>query len=170
VPKEFVPAVERGAREALESGVASGYPTVDVHVELLDGSFHEVDSSELAFQTAASMAVKEAVLKAKPVLLEPVMRVEVVCPEEYIGDLVNDFTRRRGRLTGMEQIGGLQRIHALVPLADMFGYANDIRSRSQGRAAHNMEFAQYEEVPANVSNQIMEATGSSYRFEKLDTE
>ena len=170
VPKEFVPAVERGAREALESGVASGYPTVDVHVELLDGSFHEVDSSELAFQTAASMAVKEAVLKAKPVLLEPVMRVEVVCPEEYIGDLVNDFTRRRGRLTGMEQLGGLQRIHALVPLADMFGYANDIRSRSQGRAAHNMEFAQYEEVPANVSNQIMEATGSSYRFEKSYTE
>ena len=170
VPKEFVPAVERGAREALESGVASGYPTVDVHVELLNGSFHEVDSSELAFQTAASMAVKEAVPKAKPVLLEPVMRIEVVCPEEYIGDVVNDFTRRRGRLTGMEQLGGLHRIHALVPLAEMFGYANDIRSRSQGRASHNMEFAQYEEVSANVSNQIMEATGSSYRFEKLDTE
>jgi len=170
VPKEFVPAVERGTREALESGVVSGYPTVDIHVELLDGSFHEVDSSEIAFQTAASMAVKEAVPRAKPVLLEPVMRVEVVCPEEYIGDVVNDFTRRRGRLTGMEQLGGLHRIHALVPLAELFGYANDIRSRSQGRAAHNMEFAQYEEVPANVSNQIMEATGSSYRFGKLDTE
>ena len=170
VPKEFVPAVQRGAREALESGVVSGYPTVDVHVELLDGSFHEVDSSELAFQTAASMAVKEAVPKAKPVLLEPVMRIEVVCPEEYIGDVVNDFTRRRGRLTGMDQMGGLQQIHALVPLAEMFGYANDIRSRTQGRAAHNMEFAQYEEVPANVSNQIMEATGSSYRFEKSYTE
>jgi elongation factor G len=170
VPKEFVPAVQRGAREALESGVASGYPTVDVHVELLDGSFHEVDSSELAFQTAASMAVKEAVPKAKPVLLEPVMRIEVVCPDEYIGDVVNDFTRRRGRLTGMEQLGGLQQIHALVPLAEMFGYANDIRSRTQGRASHSMEFAQYEDVPANVANLIMEGTGSSYRFEKLYTE
>ena len=170
VPKEFIPAVARGAREALESGVASGYPTVDVHVELLDGSFHEVDSSELSFQTAASMAVKEAVPRAKPVLLEPVMRVEVVCPDEYIGEVVNDFTRRRGRLTGMDQLAGLQRIHALVPLAEMFGYANDIRSKTQGRASHNMEFAQYEEVPANVSNDIMEATGSSYRFEKLYTE
>ena len=167
VPKEFVPAVQRGAREALESGIVSGYPTVDVHVELLDGSFHEVDSSELSFQTAASMAVKEAVPRAKPVLLEPVMRVEVVCPEEYIGEVVNDITRRRGRLTGMEQLGGLQRIHALAPLAEMFGYANDIRSKTQGRASHNMEFAQYEEVPANVANQIMEGTGSSYRFEKL---
>jgi elongation factor G len=116
------------------------------------------------------MAVKEAVAKAKPVLLEPVMRVEVVCPDDYIGDVVNDFTRRRGNLTGMDQLGGLQRIHALVPLAEMFGYANDIRSKTQGRASHNMEFAQYEEVPANVSNQIMEATGSSYRFEKLYTE
>ena len=167
VPKEFVPAVQRGAREALESGIVSGYPTVDVHVELLDGSYHEVDSSELSFQTAASMAVKEAVPRAKPVLLEPVMRVEVVCPEEYIGEVVNDITRRRGRLTGMEQLGGLQRIHALAPLAEMFGYANDIRSKTQGRASHNMEFAQYEEVPANVANQIMEGTGSSYRFEKL---
>jgi len=170
IPKEFISSVERGAREALESGVASGYPTVDVHVELLDGSYHEVDSSELAFQTAAAMAVREGVPKAKPVMLEPVMQVEVVCPEDYIGDVINDFTGRRGKLLGMDQIGALQRIRALVPLAEMFGYANDIRSRTQGRASHNMEFAVYEEVPANVANQIMESTGSAYRFQKLDSE
>jgi len=166
IPKEYIPSVERGARECLESGIVSGYPTVDVHVELLYGSYHEVDSSELAFQTAASMAVREGIPKARPAMLEPVMRVEVVCPDENMGDVINDFSRRRGRLTGMENIGNLHTIHALVPLAEMFGYANDLRSRTQGRASHSMEFAAYEEVSANVANEIMEATGSAFRFQK----
>ena len=166
VPKEFVPAVERGARETLESGIVSGYPTVDVHVELLGGSFHEVDSSELAFQTAASMAVRQAVPKGRPVMLEPAMKVEVVAPSEYTGEIVNDFSGRRGRLEGMEQVGSVQEIHAVVPLAEMFGYAGDLRSRTQGRAAHSMEFWRYEEVPPNIANRIMERTGSLYRFDQ----
>jgi len=164
VPKEYVPAVARGARETLESGVASGYPTVDVHVALLGGSFHEVDSSDVAFQTAASMAVRHAVPKGRPVMLEPAMQVEVVVPDEYTGEVINDFSGRRGRLEGMEQVGSVQKIHAVVPLADMFGYAGDLRSRTQGRAAHSMEFWRYEEVPPNVANKIMERTGSLYRF------
>ena len=165
VPKEFINSVARGAREALESGVASGYPTVDVKVELLDGSSHEVDSSEMAFQTAASMAVRDGVPKARPVMLEPTMRVEVVCPDEYTGEVMNDFTRRRGRLEGMEQTGAVQKIHAVVPLSEMFGYASDLRSKTQGRAAHSMEFWHYEEIPSNIANKIMERTGSSYRFQ-----
>jgi elongation factor G len=165
VPKEYIKSVERGAREALESGVSSGYPIVDVRVELLDGSYHEVDSSELAFQTAASMAAREAVKRGRPALLEPVMRVEIMCPEDYTGDVIADVTRRRGRLEGMEHMGVLHKLHALVPLAEMFGYANDLRSRTQGRASHSMEFAHYEEVPADVANKIMEHSGSLYRFQ-----
>ncbi len=164
VPKEFVPAVQRGAREALESGVVSGYPMVDVHVELLDGSFHEVDSSELAFQTAASMAVREAAPKGRPALLEPMMKVEVTCPDEYLGDVLSDFTRRRGRIEGMDQIAGLREVRAVAPLAEMFGYAGDLRGRTQGRASHVMEFSHYEEVPPHVANEIMQHTGSNYRF------
>ena len=165
VPKEFIPSVGRGARDALESGIVSGYPTVDVHVELLDGSFHEVDSSELAFQTAAALAVREAVPKARPAMIEPIMRVEVICPTEYTGDVINDYSGRRGRLEGIEPIGNAQRIRALVPLAEMFGYANDLRSRTQGRASYSMEFLHYEEIPPNVANAIMERTGSLYRFQ-----
>jgi len=165
VPKEFIPSVQRGAREALESGVCSGYPTVDVHVELLDGSYHEVDSSDLSFQTAASMAVREAIPKGRPVLLEPVMRIDVVCPEEYTGDVLSDFTRRRGRIEGLDQIGTMREIHAVAPLAELFGYANDLRSCTQGRASHSIEFWHYEEVAAEVANEIMEHTGSLYRFE-----
>ncbi len=165
VPKEFIGAVERGSREALESGIVSGYPMVDVHVKLTDGAYHEVDSSEMAFQTAASMAAKAAVPKGSPAMLEPSMRVEVVCPDEYTGDVMTDFTRRRGRLEGMEQMGKLHKIHAVVPLAEMFGYANDLRSKTQGRAAHTMEFWHYEEVPASIANKIMERTGSSFRFQ-----
>ncbi len=165
VPKEFVASVERGAGAALESGVVSGYPTVDVRVELLDGSFHEVDSSDLAFETAGAMAVRKAVPKGRPVMLEPMMRVEVVCPDEYTGEVTSDFTGRRGQLEGMEQIGKAQKIRALVPLTTMFGYANDLRSCSQGRASHSMEFSHYEEVPANIANAIMERTGSLYRFQ-----
>ena len=165
IPKEYISSVERGAREALESGGVSGYPLVDVHVDLLFGSYHEVDSSELAFQTAASMAVREAAPKGRPALLEPVMKVEVVCPDDYTGDVINDFTRRRGRLESMEQDKNLQKIHGVVPLADMFGYSNDLRSRTQGRASYAMDFYRYEEVPPHVANAIMEHSGSSYKFE-----
>jgi len=165
VPKEYVPSVERGAREALESGICSGYPTVDVHVVLLDGSFHEVDSSDLAFQTAASMAVREAVPKGRPVLLEPMMKVEVVTPEEYMGDVMGDFTRRRAQIEGLEHdAGNARKIHAVAPLAEMFGYANDLRSRTQGRAVYTMAFSHYAPVQAGVANEIMQGTGSLYRF------
>ncbi|HEO69730.1 MAG TPA: elongation factor G [Candidatus Hydrogenedentes bacterium] len=164
VPKPFVGAVERGARAALESGVVTGYPTVDVHVELLDGAFHEVDSSELAFETAASMAVRRAVPDAEPVMLEPIMKVEVICPEEYTGEVMGDFTSRRGRLEGIEQTGNVRTVHAMVPLAEMFGYANDLRSCTQGRASHTMELAHFDEVPADKANDVMERTGSLYRF------
>jgi len=166
VPKEFVPSVERGAREALESGICSGYPTVDVHVELLDGSFHEVDSSDLAFQTVAAIAVREAIPKGRPVLLEPMMKVEVVSPDEYMGDVLADFTRRRAQIEGMDhEPGNARKIHAVAPLAGMFGYSNDLRSRTQGRAVYAMEFSHYAPVEADVANAIMESTGSLYRFE-----
>ena len=165
IPKEYIPAVEKGAKEALETGIASGYPTVDVKVTLLDGDYHEVDSSELAFEIAASMAVKDAVMRANPVLLEPVMKVEVVCPEEYTGEVMNDFSGRRGRLEGMEGDGTTKEIRALVPLAAMFGYASDIRSRTQGRASYSMEFAHYEAVPPSIANEIMQRTGVSFRFQ-----
>jgi len=166
VPKEFVPSVERGAREALESGICSGYPTVDVHVELLDGSFHEVDSSDLAFQTCAAIAVREAIPKGRPVLLEPMMKVEVVSPDEYMGDVLADFTRRRAQIVGMDhEPGNARKIHAVAPLAGMFGYSNDLRSRTQGRAVYAMEFSHYAPVQADVANAIMEGTGSLYRFE-----
>jgi elongation factor G len=164
IPKEYIPAVEKGCREALESGVITGYPMVDVKVTVTYGSYHEVDSSEMAFLTAGSMAVKQAAPKARPVMLEPVMRIEVVCPEEYTGEVINDFSGRRGRLEGMTQSGNTQTITAIVPLADMFGYANALRSRTQGRASYSMEFARYEEVPANIANEIMESNGSTYRF------
>ena len=166
VPKEFVPSVERGARDALESGICSGYPTVDVHVELLDGSFHEVDSSDLAFQTVAAIAVREAIPKGRPVLLEPMMKVEVVSPDEYMGDVLADFTRRRAQIEGMDhEPGNARKIHAVAPLAGMFGYSNDLRSRTQGRAVYAMEFSHYAPVQADVANAIMESTGSLYRFE-----
>ncbi|MDZ4857929.1 MAG: elongation factor G [Candidatus Hydrogenedentes bacterium] len=164
VPKEYINSIERGAREALESGIVAGYPMVDVKVSLLDGSYHEVDSSEMAFNTASSMAVKAAVPKARPVLLEPVMKVEVVCPDEYTGEVISDFNGRRGRMESMEQQGTSRKIFAFVPLGDMFGYANDIRSRTQGRASYSMEFAQYEAMPPNIANEIMEKSGSTFRF------
>lgn len=165
IPKEYIPAVGKGAKEALETGIVSGYPTVDVKVTLLDGDYHEVDSSELAFEIAASMAVKEAVMKASPVLLEPVMKVEVACPEEYTGEVMNDFSGRRGRLEGMEGDGTNKEIRAFVPLAEMFGYASDIRSRTQGRASYSMEFAHYEPVPPSIANEIMQRSGVTYRFQ-----
>ncbi|NUM55516.1 MAG: elongation factor G [Candidatus Hydrogenedentes bacterium] len=164
VPKEFINAIEKGAKEALESGIVAGYPMEDVKVTLIDGSYHEVDSSEMAFNTASSMAVKAAVPKARPVLLEPVMKVEVVCPDEYTGEVISDFNGRRGRMESMEQQGTARKIFAYVPLGDMFGYANDIRSRTQGRASYSMEFAQYEPMPPNIANEIMEKSGSAFRF------
>ncbi len=164
IPKEYIPAVSKGCQEATESGIVTGYPMVDVKVTLTYGSYHEVDSSEMAFQIAGSMAVKEAAPKAKPVLLEPMMQVEVLTPDEHTGEVMGDLDRRRGRLEGMESEAGVQTIRALVPLAEMFGYANELRSKTQGRATYSMQFAQYDQVPRNTANDIMEHMGSTYRF------
>jgi elongation factor G len=155
VPREYIPAVEKGIREALESGVLAGYPVVDVQVSLLDGSYHDVDSSEMAFKIAGSMAFKEAAKKASPVLLEPIMQVEVVTPEEYMGAVHGDLASRRGRIVSMEARGSSQVIRANVPLATMFGYATDLRSATQGRATYTMQFARYEEVPTSLAEEIM---------------
>jgi elongation factor G len=155
IPKEYIPSVDAGIQEALTSGVLAGYPTVDVRVTLVDGSYHEVDSSEMAFKIAGSMAVKDAARKASPVLLEPVMAVEVVTPEEYMGDVMGDLSARRGRVEGMEQRGNSQVVKAQVPLAEMFGYATDLRSRTQGRATYTMQFEAYNEVPESISREIV---------------
>jgi elongation factor G len=155
IPREYIPAVEKGAREASESGVLAGYPMVDVQVSLLDGSYHDVDSSEMAFKIAGSMAFKDAVKRAKPVLLEPIMQVEVVTPEEYMGAVHGDLASRRGRIASMEARGSSQVIRANVPLATMFGYATDLRSATQGRATYTMQFARYEEVPTSLAEEIM---------------
>ena len=155
VPREFIPAVEKGVREAIEGGILAGYPMVDVKVALFDGNSHDVDSSEMAFKICASICVKEACKRAKPVLLEPVMRVEVVVPEEYMGTVAGDLNSRRGRLEGTEKHGTTQVIKAMVPLAEMFGYATDLRSRTQGRGTFTPHFGQYEEVPKNISEEIV---------------
>ncbi|MBX5467820.1 MAG: elongation factor G [Firmicutes bacterium] len=161
VPKEYVPAVENGIREAMETGVLAGYPTIDVRATLYDGSYHEVDSSEMAFKIAASLAFKAAAQKANPVLLEPIMAVEVVVPEEYMGDVIGDLNARRGRIEGMEpRPGGVQVIRGQVPLAEMFGYATDLRSRTQGRGTYTMQFSHYEEAPRHVTEQVIKAAGS----------
>ncbi len=155
IPREFVPAVEKGVKEAAETGVLAGYPVVDMKVLLTDGSYHEVDSSEMAFKIAASMGFKEACRKAKPVLLEPVMDVEVVTPSEYQGAVIGDLNSRRGRIASQEVRSGAQVIRAHVPLGQMFGYATDVRSMTQGRATYTMQFARYEEVPRNLAEEIM---------------
>jgi elongation factor G len=155
VPKEYVPAVEKGIKEAMETGVLAGYPMVDIKVQLTDGSYHDVDSSEMAFKIAGSMGFKEACRKAKPVLLEPVMDVEVVTPEEYMGAIVGDLNSRRGRILSMEARGSSQVIRANVPLGQMFGYATEMRSMTQGRATYTMQFARYEEVPTAIAEEIM---------------
>jgi elongation factor G len=156
IPSEFIPAVEQGIEEALASGVRAGYPMVDVRVELIDGSYHDVDSSEMAFKIAGSMAVQEAARRADPVLLEPVMAVEVVTPEEFLGDVIGDLSRRRGKVQGQEPRGNAVAIQAFVPLGEMFGYATDLRSSTQGRATYTMQFERYEEVPASIAEQIVE--------------
>ena len=155
VPREYIPAVDKGVKEALEGGVIAGYPVVDVKVTIFDGSYHDVDSNEMAFKIAGSMAVKDGVRKAKPVLLEPVMKVEVVTPEDYSGDVIGDLSRRRGHIQGMEDSVSGKVVTAEVPLAEMFGYATSVRSMSQGRATFTMEFAKYVEVPNNVAEAVM---------------
>ncbi|MCC5862862.1 MAG: elongation factor G [Gammaproteobacteria bacterium] len=155
VPKEYIPAVDKGIREALEGGVIAGYPMVDIKVTLYDGSYHDVDSSEMAFKIAGSMGFKEGARKASPVLLEPIMKVEVVTPEDYFGDVMGDLNRRRGQPTGMEDAPAGKVIRAEVPLSEMFGYATDVRSMSQGRATYTMEFSHYNEVPSNVAETVI---------------
>jgi len=156
IPSEFIPAVEQGIEEALETGVKAGYPMVDVRVTLTDGSYHDVDSSEMAFKVAGSMALREAARRAKPVLLEPIMSVEVVTPEEFMGDVIGDLNRRRGRIEGMEPRANTQVIRAFVPLAQMFGYATDLRSQTQGRATYTMQFDHYAEMPSSLAEEITE--------------
>ena len=157
VPTEFIPAIEKGVEEALETGVRAGYPMVDVRVTLTDGKYHDTDSSEIAFKIAGSLALQEAAKRAKPTLLEPVFAVEVVTPEEFMGDVIGDLNRRRGRVNGMEQRGNAQVINAHVPLSEMFGYATDVRSMTQGRATYTMQFDSYEEVPPNIAEKVVEA-------------
>jgi elongation factor G len=155
VPREYIPAVDKGVKEALEGGVIAGYPVVDVKVTIIDGSYHDVDSNEMAFKIAGSMALKDGVRKAKPVLLEPIMKVEVVTPEDYSGDVIGDLNRRRGQIHGMDDGPSGKVITAEVPLSEMFGYATSVRSMSQGRATFTMEFAKYLEVPNNVAEAVM---------------
>ncbi|MBC8944017.1 MULTISPECIES: elongation factor G [Xenorhabdus] len=160
VPKEYIPGVDKGVQEQLKSGVLAGYPIVDVKVALFDGSYHDVDSSEIAFKIAASMAFKEGFMKAKPVLLEPIMKVEVETPEDYMGDVIGDLNRRRGMIDGMDDVATGKIVRAQVPLSEMFGYATDLRSQTQGRASYSMEFLKYNEAPSNVAQAIIEARKS----------
>jgi len=160
IPREYIPAVEKGVREALQSGVVAGYPVVDITVRLVDGSYHQVDSSEMAFQVAGSMAVKDGMHKAQPYLLEPVMKVNVVMPEEYLGDVMGDLSSRRGHILGMEGRGTSQSVTASVPLAEMFGYATELRSMTSGRATYSMEFSHYAELPGNLAEAVGRRTTS----------
>jgi len=155
IPREYVPAVEKGMKEAMDTGVLAGYPVVDVKATLYDGSYHEVDSSEMAFKIAGSMAFKDAAKKARPVILEPIMNVEVVTPDEYMGDVMGDLNSRRGKIQSMEKRGNAQVIRAEVPLAEMFGYATDLRSKTQGRATYTMQFSHYEDVPKGIADAII---------------
>jgi elongation factor G len=156
IPQEFIPAVEKGVKEAMNNGILAGYPMVDIKVAVYDGSYHDVDSSELAFKMASIFAFKDACQKAKPVLLEPVMKVEVVTPEEYMGNIIGDLNARRGQIGDMVDRTNVKAIDAKVPLSEMFGYATDIRSMSQGRANYTMEFLHYAEVPVNILEKIKE--------------
>lgn len=155
IPKEYINSIDEGIQETMESGIIGGFPVLDMKVELFDGSYHDVDSSEMAFKIAASMALKEAMAKANPVLLEPVMKVEVTMPEEYMGDVIGDINARRGRVEGMEPRNGVQVVNAYVPLGEMFGYATDLRSNTQGRATYSMQFDHYEEVPNSIANKVL---------------
>jgi elongation factor G len=160
IPKEFIKPVNEGIKEALTRGVLAGYPIDDVRIELYDGSYHDVDSSEMAFKIAGSMAFQDAAKKARPVLLEPVMRVEVVVPKEYMGDVMGNLSSRRGQIQSQEDRGGTQIIAARVPLSEMFGYSTNLRSMSQGRGTYTMQFAAYDEVPKSVAEEIIAKVGS----------
>jgi len=155
VPKEYIASVEKGSREALESGYLAGYPMVDLKVVLYDGSYHDVDSSEIAFKVAASMAIKDGAAKGDAYLLEPMMSVEVVVPEEYMGQVIGDINARRGHVEGMDARGNIQEIVARVPLAEMFGYSTDLRSETQGRATYTMQFSHYEEIPKQIAEEVI---------------
>jgi elongation factor G len=154
VPREYIPGVEKGVRGSLDNGVLAGFPVIDLRVELTDGAYHEVDSSALAFEIAARAAMREGLAKAAPKLLEPVMKVEVVTPRDYMGDVIGDLNSRRGRITGQDQRGNAEVINAMVPLANMFGYVNTLRSMSQGRAQYTMHFDHYEQVPQAVADEV----------------
>jgi elongation factor G len=155
IPKEFIPSVDAGAQDAMQYGVLAGYPLVGLKLTLLDGQYHEVDSSEMAFKIAGSMVLKEAARKADPALLEPMMSVEVTTPEENMGDVIGDLNSRRGIIQAMEERGGARVVRALVPLSEMFGYVGDLRSKTQGRASYSMQFDSYAEVPRNVAEEII---------------
>ena len=157
IPKEYIPAVGEGIEEAAKAGILGGFPVLGVHANVYDGSYHEVDSSEMAFHIAGSMAFKEAMQKAAPVLLEPIMKVEVTMPEEYMGDVIGDINSRRGRIEGMEDIGGGKMVKGYVPLAEMFGYSTDLRSKTQGRGNYSMFFEKYEPVPKSVQEKVLAA-------------
>jgi len=154
IPRKYVPAVEDGVRETMETGVVAGYPLVDIKVVLYDGSYHEVDSSDIAFKMAGSIALKEGVRKAAPILLEPVMQLEIVNPEEFLGDVIGDLSSRRGHIKSIDTRDGMATIHAFVPLAEAFGYTTTLRSLTQGRATHSMEFYRYQELPREFATQI----------------
>lgn len=166
IPREYIPAVEKGIKESIDNGVLAGYPLMDLKVILLDGAFHEVDSSELAFKIAASMALKDALKKANPLLLEPIMQVEAVVPEEFVGEVMADFSSRRGKTTGMDFRAGARVINAVVPLAEMFGYATSLRSATQGRANFSMQFSRYGEVPTHLAEQIILGSNTLYGMRK----
>ncbi|MCF6174034.1 MAG: elongation factor G, partial [Campylobacteraceae bacterium] len=155
IPREFIPAVDKGLKEAMQGGVLAGYPVEDVKVTLYDGSYHDVDSSEMAFKLAASMAFKEGARKADAIILEPMMKVEVETPEEFMGDVIGDLNRRRGQISSMSDRSGNKIVDAFCPLSEMFGYSTDLRSQTQGRASYSMEFDHYEEVPKNVAEEII---------------
>jgi elongation factor G len=159
IPREYISSVEQGVKDALQTGIVAGFPVIDLKVELVDGSYHDVDSSEMAFKIAGSMAIKEGVKRSKPVLLEPVMDVEIVTPSDYMGDLIGDLSSRRGRVGGMTDRGDAQVIGASVPLGEMFGYSTTLRSLSQGRAVYTMQFSHYEEVPQTKAEEIVAAGG-----------
>ena len=160
VPREYIPVTDKGLQEAMAGGILAGYPVVDVKATLFDGSYHDVDSSEMAFKIAASMALKEAKNKCKPVLLEPIMKVDVTVPDEYFGNVMGDLTSRRGKPLGQENVGNAIKLSAMVPLAEMFGYATSLRSNSQGRGNFIMQFDHYEEVPKNIAEEIIKKSGN----------
>jgi elongation factor G len=155
IPREYIPSVEQGMKEACESGIIAGYPMIDLKATLVDGSFHDVDSSEMAFKIAGSIAIRNAVEEASPVVLEPIMQVEVEVPEDFLGDIMGDLNARRGNIQGMSSEDGIAKVSAKVPLAEMFGYATDIRSKTQGRGIFSMEFSNYDEVPRHVAEAII---------------